>query len=471
MTAGSGQHPGAEWFASPEQVNQRRYEALRAYFTEGLAYAEAGQRFGYTRWAMINLVRDHRAGKLQLFAPRRKPGPPPGTAPARDRVRGRVIGLRRQGLSSYEISARLSAEGTPLNRTSVAEILAEEGFGRLLRHPTAEASASPATPGRDTTLPAAKILDFGAWPERLESTRAGLLLAVPDLAALDLPALAAAAGYPGTRVIPAISWLLSLLALKLTRTRRVSHVDDLLADPAAAMFAGLAVLPKKTALTGYSYRLSHAHQQRFLAALDKQMIGAGLATAEEAVFDLDFHAVMHWGRDPALEKHYVPTRSQRARSVLTFFAQDTGTHNLVYANADLSKATQAREALAFCDHWKQVSGKDPKMLIMDQKVAWSTPGLVETRFSPDALVWVAVVFHGTAGWRNHGLIIFPLLFYRTSVQLRCPVAPAWWRGLRPPGPPPGRGHLLVGHPFCAAGSPGWARGDAQRHRLRRRRRP
>ena len=50
---------------------------------------------------------------------------------------------------------------------------------------------------------------------------------------------------------------------------------------------------------------------------------------------------MHWGRDPALEKHYVPTRSQRARSVLSFFAQDTGTHNLVYANADLSQATQA----------------------------------------------------------------------------------------------------------------------------------
>ena len=64
----------------------------------------------------------------------------------------------------------------------------------------------------------------------------------------------------------------------------------------------------------------------------------------------------------------MPTRSQRARSVLTFFAQDTGTHNLVYANADLSKATQAREAIAFCDHWKQVSGSDPKMLIMDQKV-------------------------------------------------------------------------------------------------------
>ena len=367
MTARSAQHE-AEWFTSPRQVNQRRYEALRAYFVDGLSYAQAGARFGYTRWAMINLVREHRAGKLELFAAPRKPGPVPGTALAKDRARGRVIELRRQGMSTYEISRRLNAEDTPLNRTSVAEILVEEGFGRLLRHPEPEASISPATPGRDTNLPPAKVIDFSTWPARLDSTRAGLLLAVPDLVSLDLPALAAAAGYPGTRVIPAISWLLSLLALKLTRTRRVSHVDDLLADPAAALFAGLAVLPKKSALTSYSYRLSHTHQQRFLAALDRQMISSGLAAGEEAVFDLDFHAILHWGRDPVLEKHYVPTRSQRARSVLTFFAQETGTHNLVYANADLSKASQAREAIAFCDHWKAVSGSDPRMLIMDQKV-------------------------------------------------------------------------------------------------------
>jgi hypothetical protein len=359
---------GGAGFPAPGPATQRRYEALRAYFVDGLTYEQAGARFGYTRWAMVDLVRQHRAGKLDLFAAPKKPGPPPGAAPAKDRVRGRVIELRRQGYSTYEISGRLAAEGTPLNRTSVAEILAEEGFGRLLRHPEPEASISPATAGRDTTLPAAKTLDFAAWPARVETTRAGLLLAVPDLVSLDLPALVSAAGYPGTRVIPAACWLLSLLALKLTRTRRVSHVDDLLSDPAAALFAGMAVLPKKSALTSYSYRLSHDHQQRFLAALDTKMIAGGLATPGEAIFDLDFHAVLHWGADPVLEKHYVPTRSQRARSVLTFFAQDTGTHNLVYASADLSKATQAREAIAFCDHWKQVSGSDPKMLIMDQKV-------------------------------------------------------------------------------------------------------
>src|SRR6266704_1357459 len=144
MTARPPQHDGAGWFTTPAQVNHRRYEALRAWYVDGLTYQQAADRFGYTRWAMINLVREWRAGKLELFAPTRKPGPPPGVEPAKDRARGRVIQLRRQGLSTYEISARLAAEHTPLNRTSVAELLAEEGFGRLLRRPQPDHSSSPA---------------------------------------------------------------------------------------------------------------------------------------------------------------------------------------------------------------------------------------------------------------------------------------------------------------------------------------
>jgi hypothetical protein len=169
-------------------------------------------------------------------------------------------------------------------------------------------------------------------------------------------------------VVPPSGWILSLLALKLTGTRRVSHVDDPLGDPAAGLFAGLVILPKKTALTDYSYRLAHDQQRALLAALDAKVIASGLATSDQAIFDLDFHAVMHWGKDPTLERHYVPRRSQRTRSVLTFFAQDSGTHNLVYANADFHKATQAREVLTFCDHWKAASGADPHLLILDSKV-------------------------------------------------------------------------------------------------------
>ena len=183
---------------------------------------------------------------------------------------------------------------------------------------------------------------------------------------MDLPGLVRTAGYPGTTVIPAVSSVLSLLALKLTGTRRVSHVEELATDPGAALFAGLTSLPKATALTTYSYRLEHAKQAAFLAALDKASLKAGLGTGDAV--NLDFHAVMHWGHDPALEKHYVPSRSQRTRSVLTFFAEDGDSHTLLYANADLAKATQNNEVLSFADHWHTVTGHDPKLLIFDSKV-------------------------------------------------------------------------------------------------------
>ena len=68
----------------------------------------------------------------------------------------------------------------------------------------------PATSGRDTRLPATSIIDFAALPARTHTAMAGLLLAIPDLVALDLPALAATAGYPGTKAIPATAYLLSL---------------------------------------------------------------------------------------------------------------------------------------------------------------------------------------------------------------------------------------------------------------------
>ena len=97
MTTRSPQQAGAEWFTAPTEVNQRRYEALRAYFVDGLTLAQAGARFGYTRWAMVDLVRQHRAGKPALFAPPGRPGP--RRAPATDRAYARVIALRRQGLS------------------------------------------------------------------------------------------------------------------------------------------------------------------------------------------------------------------------------------------------------------------------------------------------------------------------------------------------------------------------------------
>ena len=342
----------------PASPAHRRYEALRAYLAEGLPAAEAAARFGYTPASLLSAARDFRAGARDFFVSG-KPGPK--TAPGKDAARARIIELRAAGHSIDEIAGALAAEGTPLNRTGIAEVIAAEGLPRLWRRPDAERGG----PAREIQARAEEA-DFTALPARAETRLAGLFLAIPDLVALGVPEMVAAAGYPSTPRIPAVSYLLSLLVLKLTSTRRVSHVYDIAADPGAALLAGLTALPKATALTTYSYRLEHARQAAFLTALDKAAIAAGLADGE--ALNLDFHAVMHWGEDPALERHYVPRRSQRTRSVLTFFTEDAGTHALVYANADVSKASQNREVIAFADHWHQVTGHDPALLIFDSKL-------------------------------------------------------------------------------------------------------
>jgi len=318
-------------------------------------------RFGYATAGLHSAVADFRAGARDFFTDAR---PGPKTAPGKDAARARIIALRAQGYSIDEIGAVLTAEGIGLNRTGISEVITEAGLPRIWRRPEVLRGGP-----RRADLPRARALDttdLADLPGTVPTRMAGLLLVLPDLLALDLPALAAAAGYPGTRDIPAINYLLSLLALKLTSTRRVSHVADLAADPGAALFAGLTALPKTTALTSYSYRLAHAKQKKFLTALDKAAIAAGLATGD--VVNLDFHAIMHWGEDAALEKHYVPSRSQRTRSVLTFFAEDADSHALLYANADLAKASQNTEILTFADHWRTVTGTDPALLVFDSKV-------------------------------------------------------------------------------------------------------
>ena len=361
--SGSAHREGAEAFTAPEQVNQRRYEALRAFFVDGLDLRRgraSGSATPGGRWS--TWCASTGPGSWTLFAPPRKPGPPPGHGAGQ----GPGPGPGDRAAPRGPVHLRdLRAAGRPRTPRSTAPAWPRSSprrdSGGCCATPSRPRAPPRPPPGATPGCRAPRGWTSASWPATIETGKAGLLLLIPDLVALR-PARPGAHGpaTPAPGWCPPISWLLSLLALKLTRTRRVSHVDDLLlADPAASLFAGLATLPKKSALTDYSYRTGHDHQRRFLAALDTKMIDAGLATADDAIFDLDFHAVMHWGHDPVLEKHYVPTRSQRARSVLTFFAQDTGTHNLVYANADLSKATQAREVIAFCDHWKAVVRQRP----------------------------------------------------------------------------------------------------------------
>jgi len=189
---------------------------------------------------------------------------------------------------------------------------------------------------------------------------------VPLLAQVRFDQLVRQAGYPGSRMLPAPSALLSLLTLKLLDKERLSHIDDFNFDEALGLFCGLNVLPKKSYATAYSYRTGRDNQRTLLAGWVRAL--SGLLFPQPQAFCLDFHAVPYRGDDAGLETHYLPRLGKAGTSVLTFFALEHDSRVLCYANANLTRADQAGEPMAFVDFWHELTGSDPSWLYIDSKV-------------------------------------------------------------------------------------------------------
>ena len=351
--------PGGEYFTSPDDPAQRRYEALRTYFVDGESAEEAGARFGYSRATVYQMATDLRAGRVEFFVSS-KPGPkgPRKTATLRDRV----LAMRAQDKSVKEIADALSAEGIPISHQSVWVIVSSEGLSRL--PPRARRGHGP--PPRTEAVRASPL---ELWPAgaSMDCAHAGLFVLFPAMVELGVDQVIAAGGYPSTSVLSSWHSMASLLTLKLLRAGRVHHATGLAADEALGLAVGLNVLPKATHATTYSYRVRREMNTAALAELTRRLRPIGLATGDGG-FNLDFHAIRHYGEDAPLDDNYVAKRSQATRSVLAFFAQDHASTEMVYANADVTKRAAATEILAFADHWKQTSGANPGLLVFDSRL-------------------------------------------------------------------------------------------------------
>ena len=355
---------GAEYFTRPAGAGQRRYEAMRAYFVEEASAADVADRFGYSTASVHQLATLLRGGKLAPFV-EVKPGPK-GPRKATAVVRDKVLALRAGGRSVGEIAAVLAEVGTPISAQTVWQILDDAGLPRLARRDEGR-RGSPAT------LDPIKAAAQPHWPAgaTIDCGHAGLLLLLPAMVEVGLHRLVAAAGYPGTRAITAWQSIATLLLAKCARHHRAHHIDALTDDAGLAHALGLTALPKATHAGSYSYRVRRESNTTLLTGLVTALRGLGMASGTEG-FNLDFHAIRHHGADTVLEKHYVPRRSQRTRAVLTFFAQDHASTEMVYANSELTKTEQAREILAFADYWHAATGEDPGLLVFDSQLTTYT---------------------------------------------------------------------------------------------------
>ena len=350
------------FFLAPEKPLHRQYEALRAFFVERLPSHQVASRFSYTPGAFRVLCHEfrHDPEKRNSFFQAVKHGPQ--TAPARDRVRGLAVAMRKKNLSVYDIQHGLAAAGHKISINALAVLMREEGFARLPRRRDDE---------RPVTLKpeAAAVADIKAIdlsPRSFHTRVGGLFLFVPLMKHIDLNRVVSRVDLPGSGMIPAEQAIRSLLALKLIGKERKSHVMDLVFDEGIALFAGLNVVPKRSYLAAYSSRVSHETNLELMGAWFKEVRRAGLRRGSS--IDLDFHTVPANSEGEPLEKHYVSSRSRSQKGILVFLARDADERVLCYSNAGIPKPEQPEEILRFVEFWKQHTGKLPAELVFDSQL-------------------------------------------------------------------------------------------------------
>jgi len=352
-----------EWcrfFLEPANATHRQYEALRAYFVEGVSSQEAAKRFGYTEGSFRVLVHQFRQyPDRQFFLP---PSKGPHMAPKKNKVRHHVIALRKQNLSIYDIREVLATKGHQVSPVSVAKILKEEGFARLPRRNDDE--RPPAV--RPIAGAVADVRQLDLQPRRIHTKFGGLFLFMPFLAAVPFDQILDETGFPGSKMIPAGHAMRSLLALKLFGSARHSNVMSYVLDEGLALFAGLNVIPKRAFHTEYSCRVDPRSYPRLMQRWFDAMAHLGLEQGTS--FDLDFHTIPFHGENALIEKHYVSKRSRKQKGILAFVAQDASTRVFCYGNADVRKDDQNDEILHFVDYWKTRTGQLPRELIFDSKL-------------------------------------------------------------------------------------------------------
>jgi len=354
--------PNEKFFLAPQFPMQRQYEALRAFFVDDEPSADVARRFAYSPGAFRVLCHQFRHDPQKRASFFRQPLRGPQTTPARDRVRDLAVAMRKRNLSVYDMQRELAAAGHTISINSLSVLLREEGFSRLPRRADDERPATVKPEVADV----ADVRHLDLSPSSFRTPLAGLFLFVPLLDHIDLDGVVTAARLPSSQMIPAAQAVRSLLALKLIGTERKSHVMDLVADQAIALFAGINVVPKRSYLAAYSSRIDHKACLRFMDAWLEQVEQVGLPHG--ASFDLDFHSVPANSAQEPLEKHYVSSRSRSQKGILVFLARDAEQRILRYANAGVTKSEQADETLQFVRFWKKHTGKPPAELVFDSQL-------------------------------------------------------------------------------------------------------
>lgn len=350
-----------KYFLRPVHDWQKRYEALRASFVDRLPAKVVADRFGYSQ-SYVNLLRHQFIHEKIDFSE-----PVPEGKVKRRKVdaltRSKICNWREHQLSAGEITQLLSEEGVEISVRTVERILAEEGYTKLPRRSRLKLGLTVKGANVPEASQQIHISDMGS--RTFDCQDAGVFLFSPFIERLNICQIVQRAGLPGSKIIPATSYFLSFLALKLLGTQRFAHMTDHSFDPGTGLFAGLNVLPKCTAMSTYSYSLDSNQLLRLQKAFVTQVNKLGMY--DKKVVNLDFHTVPHFGDESVLQEHWAGARNKVMKGALTLFAQDAASKLILYTAADIKKQEADDQVLDYFAFWKKVHRGVAPTFVFDSK--------------------------------------------------------------------------------------------------------
>ncbi len=352
----------AHYFNNPTTQKQKQYEVVRALVLEKQSVDVVAKRFGYKISTIYSLIRDAKAGKIELFPVVRK-GPQQKRTPSD--IQNKIIVYRKQGLSTTDIHFHLGEAGTNISARTVERILKDAGFGKLKRRTNKELGKTL----MNKIIPErAEDLDFSELePFNVDTPVAGVFFFIPYILETGILDIVKECKLPESSAIGTIQACLSMLFFKLIGGKRLSHMGSYDQEPGLGIFAGLNVLPKPTYMSTYSCRCSETQ------LMDLQNKVVSIFKEKYSDFysgnfiNLDFHSIPHYGEESEMEQVWCGARGKAMKGANTIFATDSQSNAVVYTRADILRSEEAYEVKKFVDYWKRINGNVNETLVFDCK--------------------------------------------------------------------------------------------------------
>jgi transposase len=351
-----------DYFKKPASPRQKQYEAIRAIAIDGESIEDAAKRYGYKTGTVYSMLRDAKAGKIELFPAVKKGPQQKRTDPD---MRDKIIEYRKMRLSTPDIQDRLAEDTIKISSRTVERILKDTGYGKLKRRTNKELGITL----KNNIIPdRSEHLNFSELePFNIDCPSVGCFFFIPYILESGVIDIVQECEMPNSSDIGSMQACLSMLLLKLMGRKRLSHIGSYDREPGLGIFAGLNVLPKPTYMNTYSCRCSESQvmdlQSKVITSLKKKYPDF----YSSDYINLDFHSIPHFGDESEMEKVWCGARGKTMKGANTVFVQDSQSNTILYTRADILRNEEADEIKKFVTYWKKINGNVNETLVFDCK--------------------------------------------------------------------------------------------------------